>query len=121
MSLAGSHISCHEEELGWAGESLYSEVQGINGYGHRGGPSNGQNDGQTRKNITFPQLRWWQQRIHGGCRGGHAPLSPVKISHKKDGCKIEGGHIDFMFLTPSPPAAGSDAGWAVTMIIPLKV
>ena len=26
MSLAGSHISCHEEELGWAGESLYSEV-----------------------------------------------------------------------------------------------
>ena len=39
----------------------------------------------------------------GGCRGGHGfPSNPVEISHK-------GGHIDFMFLAPPHPAAGSDA------------
>ena len=44
----------------------------------------------------------------GGCRGGHAPSpSPVKISHKKMAAK--GSHIDFMFLGPPYPAAGSDA------------
>ena len=36
-----------------------------------------------------------------GGRGGHAPPGPVKISHKKDGC------LDFMFLGPPYPAAGS--------------
>ena len=39
----------------------------------------------------------------GGAEGGHAS-GPVQISHKKDG-----RHIDFMFLAPPPPAAGSDA------------
>ena len=37
-----------------------------------------------------------------------APSSPVQISHKKMADK--GGHIDFMFLGPPYPAAGSDAG-----------
>ena len=44
-------------------------------------------------------------------RGPWPPRSPVEISHKKMAAK--GGHIDFMFLGPSPPlphpAAGSDA------------
>ena len=33
-------------------------------------------------------------------RGGHAPPGPVKIIIKKMAAK--GGHIDFMFLDPSP-------------------
>ena len=46
-----------------------------------------------------------------GAEGAMAPrYGPVKTSHKKMAAK--GGRIDFMFLGPPYPAAGSDAGWA---------
>ena len=43
----------------------------------------------------------------GGAEGAMPP-SPVEISHKKDGRQRR--HLDFMFLAPSHPAVGSDAG-----------
>ena len=47
----------------------------------------------------------------GGPRGSWPP-GPVKIGHKKMAAKD--GHIDFMFLSPPYPAAGS-----ATEIIPV--
>ena len=40
-----------------------------------------------------------------GAEGAMAPPGPVKIGHKK--MATEGGRIDFMFLGPPYPAAGS--------------
>ena len=40
-----------------------------------------------------------------GGRGGHCPPGPVNIGHKK--MAADGGCIDFMFLDPPYPAAGS--------------
>ena len=44
----------------------------------------------------------------GGGARGHRPLDPVKLSHKK--MATEDGRIDFMFLAPPHPAAGSATG-----------
>ena len=49
--------------------------------------------------------------------GGHGhPLGPVKIRHKKDSCRI-----DFMFLAPLYPAAGSATALWLCLLSPLPI
>ena len=52
----------------------------------------------------------FQQRIQGGCRGGHAPPpSPVKTSHKKDGRQRRPHRFQVSWPPPYPAAGSSTA------------